>query len=248
MGAGGGGAGPRCAPRRRSRSYLCAARAAARGAPAAGGLRCRAPLGCGRRSAAATFHKSRDARPAPAFQASPAPRQLARPGPARPRPCGSARRARPLAGRAGVQPASPPPAGSSPANRLILGWKQHRAINNRGGEAQLRVPGRAGPAAGQRGLRGPGRRDAPGITARRPLSPCPRWSRASRLLPARPGAPRPGTGGAALARQPRVSPTHRSPGPARRERSAAPALPARGVLYLRRSGAGSVNGTWRAIN
>lgn len=134
----------------------CPAAASRRNPGGAGGSGggCGAPLGCGRRSAAATFHKSRGARPAPAFQASPAARQLSRlslsPGPWRlgvPGP--SARRgAQPGRPVSSHPPLRPHPAQPSPANGLILGWKHHGAINNRGGG--LRIPGR-GAAAEPRG-------------------------------------------------------------------------------------------------
>lgn len=146
----GEGSGPTRAPPLLTweRCPAAASRRSPGGAGGSGGG-CGAPVGCGRRSAAATFHKSRGARPAPAFQASPAARQLSRlslslsPGPRRlgvPGP--SARR-----GAQPVRPVSshpPPPRTAVPANGLIWGWKHHGAINNRGGG--LRIPGRGATA------------------------------------------------------------------------------------------------------
>lgn len=126
-----------------ARCPLAAARSGPDGrAGSAGG--CRAPLGCGRGcgSAAATCHKSRGAQPAPAFQASPAPRQLSRPVPAPPGPPqpltvagGAARPRRRLpAPRLIVEPSTPvgqpPPASPLPA------------AGQRRGTARAGAPGR----------------------------------------------------------------------------------------------------------
>ncbi|XP_032552537.1 translation initiation factor IF-2-like [Chiroxiphia lanceolata] len=83
----GRGSGARGAPRRRRRSRSYLRLPALRLGALRAGCAAERPLAAAA-AAAASFHKSRGARPAPAFQAIPAPRQL--PRPARPRrsaPC-----------------------------------------------------------------------------------------------------------------------------------------------------------------